>query len=54
MNADSMLAKRNAAAHELPVGRKQHPNVNPADRGVSGMRQAYDIISGLDRPRERW
>ena len=54
MNADSMLAKRNAAAHDLPVGRKQHPNVNPADRGVSGMRQSYDIISGIDRARERW
>jgi hypothetical protein len=54
MNADSFLAKANAAAHDHPVGRKQHPNVNPADRGVSGMRQAYDIISGIDRPRERW
>lgn len=26
MNADSVLAKRNAVAHDHPVGRKQHPD----------------------------
>ena len=54
LNADSYLAKRNAAAHERPVGRKQHPNVDPALRGVSGIRQSFDIITGEPRPRERW
>ncbi len=53
-NSDALLAARNRAAFERPVGRKQHPCVNPADRGVTGMRQAYDIITGADRPRERW
>lgn len=54
LNSDSALARANANAHERPVGRKQHPTVNPADRGVSGMRQSFDIISGIERPRERW
>jgi len=54
LNAEHQLHARNSAAHERPVGRKQHPNVNPADRGVSGVRQSYDIITGMDRPRERW
>jgi len=53
-NSDAMLFARNSAAHERPVGRKQHPTVNPADRGPSGMRETYDIITGADRPRERW
>ena len=54
LNADAYLASKNAAAHDMPVGRKQHPNVHPADRGVSGMRQSFDIITGVERSRERW
>ena len=54
LNSDAALARANANAHQRPVGRKQHPNVNPADRGPSGVRQSFDIISGIERPRERW
>ena len=53
-NSDAMLYQRNTTAHDRPVGRKQHPTVDPADRGVTGLRQSYDIITGIDRPRERW
>ena len=35
-------------------GHKQHPAIPPALRGPSGTRQSFDIITGLDRPRERW
>ena len=54
LNAENYLAERNSKAHERPVGQKQHPNVNPADRGPSGVRQSFDIITGVERPRERW
>jgi len=54
LNSDARLYNANANAHDHPVGRKQHPTVNPADRGPTGLRQAYDIITGADRPKERW
>jgi len=58
LNADAALYTKTTRAHDpngfYPVGRKQHPTVNPADRGPTGLRQAYDIITGVDRPRERW
>ena len=53
-NTDATLYERNTQAFDKPVGRKQHPCVNPRDRGVTGLRQSYDIISGIDRPKERW
>jgi len=53
-NTELLKAQAAATAHVKPVGLKQHPNVNPADRGVTGMRQSFDIITGADRPRERW
>lgn len=53
-NTEEFLATRNVHAHSQPVGQKQHPNVRPADRGPSGVRQSFDIITGVDRPRERW
>ena len=54
LNSDAHLASKNAAAHERPVGQRQHPNVHPGDRGPSGVRQSFDIITGVDRPMERW
>ena len=54
LNSDAHLAAKNAAAHDNPVGRKQHPNVHPSERGVSGIRQSFDIITGVSRPPERW
>jgi hypothetical protein len=54
LNSDAVLSQRNAAAHERPVGRKQHPCVDPRDRGPSGVRQSFDIITGVARPKERW
>lgn len=53
-NADAAKHAANSAAFERPVGRKQHPNVAPSDRGPSGHRQSYDIITGVERPKERW
>jgi len=53
-SSDAHLRSRNAGAFERPVGRSQCPDNNPRDRGPTGARQSYDIISGLDRPRERW
>lgn len=53
-NTDARLASAADAAFAKPIGRKQHPNVDPRDRGVTGMRQSFDIITGLDRPKERW
>uniref|UniRef100_A0A7S3ASV8 Uncharacterized protein n=1 Tax=Haptolina ericina TaxID=156174 RepID=A0A7S3ASV8_9EUKA len=53
-NSEFLKAQAASAAHDRPIGRKQHPTVNPADRGVTGMRQSFDIITGADRPRERW
>ena len=54
MNTDASLYERNTLAHDKPVGRKQHPCVDPAFRGPTGQRQAYDIITGVDRPRHMW
>ncbi|KAL1496829.1 hypothetical protein AB1Y20_014415 [Prymnesium parvum] len=53
-NTEATRAQRASEAFVKPFGRKQHPNVNPADRGVSGTRQSFDIITGAERPRERW
>ena len=53
-NTECLKAHAASNAFNKPVGLKQHPNVNPADRGVTGMRQSFDIITGADRPRERW
>jgi len=53
-NTEALKAHAASEAFTKPVGRKQHPNVNPADRGVTGVRQSFDIITGADRPRERW
>ena len=53
-NADAWLHAKNSAAHDNPVGRKQHPVVDPAFRGVSGLRQSFDIITGVDRPKHMW
>jgi hypothetical protein len=53
-STDAHLRQRNAAAFEQPVGLKQHPTNAPADRGPTGSRQSYDIITGRERPRERW
>jgi len=53
-NTEALKAQAASEAFTRPVGRKQHPNVNPADRGVTGVRQSFDIITGADRPRERW
>lgn len=54
LNTEDHLYRRAAHAHERPVGQKQHPVVDPAARGVSGLRQSFDIITGVERPRERW
>jgi hypothetical protein len=53
-NTEAQLRQRNAGAFERPVGLRQHPSNSPADRGSTGSRQSYDIISGRERPRERW
>lgn len=53
-NTEALKAQAASEAFTRPVGQKQHPNVNPADRGVTGVRQSFDIITGADRPRERW
>lgn len=53
-NTEAHVRTRNAAAFDKPVGLRQNPVNNPRDRGPTGSRQSYDIISGLDRPRERW
>jgi len=47
-NVEAMREARTSCGH------KQHPSVDPAIRGPTGTRQAYDIVSGLDRPKERW
>ena len=54
LNSDQLRAERQRAAFERPVGRKQHPTVDPSDRGPSGTRQSFDIITGLPRAKERW
>jgi len=54
LNSDAALAAKITAAHDNPIGRKQHPNVHPSDRGPSGVRQSFDIISGAERPQGRW
>ncbi|KAL3907856.1 MAG: hypothetical protein SGPRY_010023, partial [Prymnesium sp.] len=53
-NTEAIKAQAASRVFVQPVGRKQHPSVNPADRGVTGLRQSFDIISGADRPKERW
>lgn len=53
-NTEARRVARNEGAFEKPVGRQQHPSNDPRDRGPTGGRQSYDIISGIDRPRERW
>uniref|UniRef100_A0A7S4FC13 Uncharacterized protein n=1 Tax=Chrysotila carterae TaxID=13221 RepID=A0A7S4FC13_CHRCT len=53
-NRESALDKRSANAFAVPCGRKQNPDVKPTDRGPIGSRQAYDIITGADRPKSRW
>ena len=54
LNTEEALSLRNERAHAAPAGRAQHPEVNPLDRGPLGTRQSYDIITGCERPRERW
>ena len=53
-NYDAYLSKRISGAHEAPCGRRQCPSIDVASRGPTGTRQTFDIISGADRPRERW
>jgi len=36
------------------VGHHQQPSVDPRVRGATGRRQAYDIVTGVDRPKEQW
>ena len=36
------------------IGHRQFPTVDPRVRGPTGGRQAYDIITGVDRPKEQW
>jgi len=58
LNSDAALYSKTTRVHDPngfhPIGRSQHPCVNPRDRGPTGLRQAYDIITGVDRPKERW
>lgn len=43
-----------AHAARTAFGKQQFPSVDPAMRGPTGTRQAFDIITGVERPRERW
>ena len=58
LNAEAALHLKQTKVHDpegfYPCGRKQHPTVDPRDRGPTGLRQSYDIITGVDRPKERW
>ena len=36
------------------VGHHQQPAVDPRLRGATGRRMAYDIVTGVDRPKEQW
>jgi len=43
-----------AHAARTAFGKQQFPSVDPAMRGPTGTRQAFDIITGVERPRARW
>jgi hypothetical protein len=53
-NPEAYERARNANAHEAPVGRRQCPSIDPACRGPTGTMQTFDILTGAERPRERW
>ena len=58
-NTEAFMAARVSAGRALQpgmltVGLKQEPSVDPRARGPTGRRQSYDIITGVERPAERW